>query len=131
MIILDTHVWVRWLDPQAVPLPSWMIEKIECADTLAVSAVTCWEVTWLNRKGRIELAIPLDSWLDQALQGSEVICLPVDRHIAIRAARLPEHHRDPAVRFIIASALEHRAQLASLDRNFPEYHELADLLIRK
>lgn len=131
MIILDTHVWVRWLDPEAVPLPSWMIERIEYADRLAVSAVTCWEVTWLNRRGRIELALPLDSWFDQALQGSEVICLPVDRQIAIRAAHLPEHHRDPADRFIIASAVEHRAQLASLDRYFSEYQDLADLLIQK
>ena len=33
MIILDTHVWVRWLDSEAAPLPSWMIDKIESADT--------------------------------------------------------------------------------------------------
>jgi PIN domain nuclease of toxin-antitoxin system len=131
VIILDTHVWVRWLDPVAAPLPSWLIDKIESADTLAVSAVTCWEVAWLNRRGRIELALPLDAWLDQALQGSEVICLPVERHIAIRAALLPEHHRDPADRLIIASALENQAQLASFDQHFPAYVELAEHLIQR
>lgn len=129
MIILDTHVWVRWLDSEAMPLPSWMINKIESADRLAVSAVTCWEVACLNRKGRIELALPLDLWFDQALQGSEVVCLPVERRIATRAALLPEHHRDPADRLIIATALEHQSQLASLDQHFLAYGELAERLI--
>jgi PIN domain nuclease of toxin-antitoxin system len=55
VIILDTHVWVRWLDPLAAPLPSWLIDKIESADRLAVSAVTCHEVAWLNRGGQAEI----------------------------------------------------------------------------
>lgn len=131
MIIPDTHVWVRWPDPEIAQLPSSMIDKIESADRLSVSAVICWDVAWLNRKVRIELVLPLDVWLDQALQGSEVICLLVERRIAIRAALLPEHHRDPADRLIIATALEHQAQSVSLDQRFPEYQELADLLIRQ
>lgn len=44
MILLDTHIWVRWADPSANPLPVELVEKIETADRLAVSAVTCWEV---------------------------------------------------------------------------------------
>jgi len=44
----------------------------------------------LHRRERIEFTMPLDQWLDQGLQGSEVICLPIDRHFAIQAAQLPE-----------------------------------------
>jgi PIN domain nuclease of toxin-antitoxin system len=63
------------------------------------------------------------------LQGSDVICIPVDRPIAVRAASLPEHHRDPADRFIIATAIERQARLISLDSAFPLYVELAGKLI--
>ncbi len=37
------HIWVRWVDAEANPLPSALIETIETADRLAVSAITCWD----------------------------------------------------------------------------------------
>ncbi|MDO9225997.1 MAG: type II toxin-antitoxin system VapC family toxin [Pseudomonadota bacterium] len=131
MIVLDTHIWVRWLDPEADPLPASLIEKIESAESLAVSAITCWEVAWLHRRERIVLKLPLNAWMDQALQGSEVVCLPIERRIANRAALLPEHHRDPADRLIMATALEYGAQLVSLDERFRDYSELAGNLIQR
>ncbi|MBK1719644.1 PIN domain-containing protein [Thiocystis violacea] len=129
MILLDTHIWVRWVDPSANPLPSGLAEQIETADRLAVSAVTCWEVAWLVRRGRLAFGLSLADWLDQALAGSDVICLPIDRRIAVRAANLPEHHRDPADRLIIATAIEQRARLISLDSAFPAYFESPGTLI--
>jgi predicted nucleic acid-binding protein len=36
------------------------------------------------------------------------------------------HHLDPLDRLIIATALAHEAQLASLDDKFPLYEEIAD-----
>ena len=47
---------------------------------------------------------------------------------AARAAHLPLHHRDPADRFIIATALELDARIISLDEKFPLYEALAGRL---
>jgi PIN domain nuclease of toxin-antitoxin system len=129
MILLDTHVWVRWLASDINPLPAGMINSIETADQLAVSAISCWEVAWLVRRGRIEITQPLGQWTEWALGDSGVICLPVGREIAMLAANLPEHHRDPADRLIIATAVHHDAHLASLDTNFPAYQEIAARLV--
>ncbi|MGH8603672.1 MAG: PIN domain-containing protein, partial [Gammaproteobacteria bacterium] len=41
---------------------------------------------------------------------------------------LPEHHKDPQDRLIIATALEHNARLASFDTHFSLYQELAHVL---
>jgi PIN domain nuclease of toxin-antitoxin system len=106
-----------------------MIDRIETAGQLAVSAISCWEVAWLLRRGRLDLTLPLEQWTDWALAESGVVCLPVQREIAMRAANLPEHHRDPADRMIIATALHHSIQLASLDGSFPAYQEVAAYLI--
>jgi len=119
------------LDPLSAPLPVDITDNIEAADTLAVSAVTCWEVAWLHRRGRIELTMPLENWLDQGLNGSQVICFPIDRHIAVQAAQLPEHHRDPADRLIIATAIAYQAKLVSLDEQFSKYYELTESLVKQ
>lgn len=129
MIVLDTHIWVRWLDASSNPLPAGIVERIEMADALAVSAVSCWEIAWLVRSNRVQLKLEFDLWLENSLTGSGVNCLPVDRGIAVRAAKLAVHHRDPADRLIIATAIEHKAGLLSLDHVFPQYTELSDLLI--
>jgi len=53
LIILDTHIWVRWLENKEKPLSINLTEIIETADQVAVSAVTCWEVAWLVKKERL------------------------------------------------------------------------------
>jgi PIN domain nuclease of toxin-antitoxin system len=130
VILLDTHVWVRWLDPQQKPLAPNLVDVIETAGQVAVSAITCWEIAWLTRRGRLQLKLDLHDWLDNALQGSDVTCIPIDRNIAMIAANLPEHHRDPADRLIIATTIQLNAQLLSLDSSFPAYSELAGKLIQ-
>ncbi|MDP1772015.1 MAG: type II toxin-antitoxin system VapC family toxin [Methylobacter sp.] len=127
---MDTHIWVRWLDPQQNPLAPNLVDVIETADQVAVSAITCWEVAWLTRRGRLQLKLDLQDWLDNALQGSDVTCIPIDRNIAMVAANLPEHHRDPADRLIIATTIQLNAQLLSLDSSFPAYSELAGKLVQ-
>jgi len=44
VILLDTHVLVRWVDPQVKPLPKPIIDRIETAGARAVSAISCWEI---------------------------------------------------------------------------------------
>lgn len=56
-------------------------------------------------------------------------CRSIDRQNAVRAANLPEHPRDPADRLIIATAIETRARLMSLDGAFPAYFESPGTLI--
>uniref|UniRef100_UPI00405706DC type II toxin-antitoxin system VapC family toxin n=1 Tax=Candidatus Electronema sp. TaxID=2698783 RepID=UPI00405706DC len=128
MILMDTHIWLRWLLPDD-PLPQNLTDLIETADALAVSAISCWELVLLERFRRIELPLPVDKWLKEALRGSDVQVLPVSGTVAQRAGQLPYHHKDPADRFIIATAIASKIKLISLDSCFPLYSELDDLLI--
>lgn len=119
MILLDTHIWIRWLSaPEG--LPATVVTQIEAADVLAISAISCWELGQLVRRQRLALDRGVSEWIDAAT--AEVVqVLPVDRQIAELASALPEHHRDPADRLIIATAIRERIELLSLDRVFPLY----------
>ena len=130
MILLDTHIWVRWLAKDAAPLPEKLVSLIEEAEEVGVSAVSCWEVAYLHKRNRIELPVPLAKWIAASLEGSNVKCKPLTHEIAMKAALLPEIHRDPIDRFIIAAAIIEEAQLISLDERFPEYTELKPFLIQ-
>ncbi|WP_300491031.1 hypothetical protein [Methylobacter sp.] len=57
-------------------------------------------------------------------------CISIDRKIAMVATNLPEHHRDPAGRLIIAATIHLNAHLLSLDGSFPAYSELAGKLVQ-
>ena len=127
MILLDTHVWVRWLAPAAHPLPATALAAIAAADSLAVSAISCWEVVRLHKRGRIELLMDADQWLGKALKGSGVGCIAITREIAARAATLGDVHRDPADRFIMASAVVMGIPLLTLDEAIHQYPEMTGL----
>jgi PIN domain nuclease of toxin-antitoxin system len=127
-LLLDTHIWLWWIN-NTDDLPLSHRDYIEQADELYVSVLSCWELAYLCQRRRIELLTDIDQWFDDALKGSGVICLPCSRSIAISAAKLPEHHRDPADRFIIATAVEYDCNLMSFDNKFSLYEILKGRLI--
>lgn len=129
MIVLDTHVWLWWLEQSAALKKSWR-EAIEEAEQVGVSAISLFEVAWLDEHERIELPCSRQEWFDKALNGSGIELLPISPDIASIAVSLPEHHRDPQDRIIIATALTHKASLLSADTKFKLYHELEGKLIR-
>jgi PIN domain nuclease of toxin-antitoxin system len=74
------------------------------------------------------LQLPIEQWLSAALGGSGIACIPLDESIAASAANLTDVHRDPADRFIVATAIATRRKLLTLDNVIPSYPELAGYL---
>jgi PIN domain nuclease of toxin-antitoxin system len=130
MIVLDTHIWLWWVNDDTDSLKAEWLELIDNASKIGVSAISCFEVAWLERHRRIHLPIPRMTWFEKALDGSGISLLPVSAEIASIAVDLPEHHSDPQDRIIIATTLALGCELISADRKFPLYQELAGKLIR-
>jgi PIN domain nuclease of toxin-antitoxin system len=125
-LLLDTHVWLWWVN-QNEQLSIQHQALISQAENVYVSSISCWEIAMLHQRERIELADPLKDWLQIALQ--DINCLPLTETIATQSALLAFHHRDPADRFIISTAVIHNYQLMSFDGKFNLYAELNDRLI--
>jgi len=129
MIVLDTHIWLWWVNADTELLDAARSKQIELCNFVAVSAISLFEVSWLVCHGRIVLPCDQEQWFEKALDGSGISLLPITPKIATMAVDLPEHHSDPQDRIIIATALAHDAKLMSSDRKFPIYAELAGRLL--
>ena len=129
MIVLDTHIWHWWVNQIQGKLSTETIALIEEADEVSVSAISCFEIAWLVRHGRIDLNMPFEHWFSQIEHNTDIQILPVTAQIGIRAVTLPEHHKDPQDRIIIATALVYDARLLSFDSAFPAYRELDGRLL--
>jgi PIN domain nuclease of toxin-antitoxin system len=67
------------------------------------------------------LKYPPREWFDRILQRYQLTILPLTNEVMFLAGELQEHHKDPADRMIIASAMVNGLAVATADRNFPLY----------
>jgi PIN domain nuclease of toxin-antitoxin system len=120
VILLDTHAWLWWVFGSS-ELPAPIKNLIETAPEVGVSAISCLEVALLAKKGRVFLSLPVDEWLPWSLSVLQLSLLPITPTIAARSALLPDLHADPMDRIIIATAMEHNAELISRDAHVTSY----------
>ena len=124
-LILDTHVWVWVMEGDRTALSAPAVEEIEAASRdgrLLISAISVWEVSKLEAKGRISLSIPLDAWVHAALRAPGSRLLDLTPRIAMESTRLPsEPPGDPADRILMAGARIECARLVTCDRDILEY----------
>jgi PIN domain nuclease of toxin-antitoxin system len=116
MIVLDTHIWVWWVDgsSQLTAQHQEWIEKYK-PEGLGVSVISCWEVAKLVENGWLKLQCPVEEWIEQALAYPGVQLLHLTPRIVVESTQLPgSFHRDPADQIIVATArVYHRALLTA------------------
>lgn len=82
MILLDTHVWIWWIKGMTAELPAAERKLLAESSHCCVSAISCLEMARLVRHGLIKLDLPLDEWIELALEGSGIKLLPLTPQIA-------------------------------------------------
>lgn len=113
LLLLDTHV-VHWWSAEPERLSRAASEAVQAADELAVADITWYELAWLAEHERIELAVPVLSWLQQL--AGQVRTFGITPAVAATAAALPSSFPgDPADRLIYATAVQHGCRLVTKD----------------
>lgn len=129
MILLDTHIWMWWVDenPQLSQRYTQLIQAHE-QDGLGVSAISCWEVAKLVERGRLQFACSIEAWMEQAVAYPGIELLPLTPPIAIESTQLPgDFHRDPADQIIVATARIYDLSLRTADRLILDYPHVRTL----
>ena len=118
MILVDTHV-VVWLAFDQDQISRKARAAIDNArrngDGLAISDITLLELATLASKGRIQLDISLESFLQEV--EARFVVLPISGRACVLAIGLPAAYpKDPADRIIGATALVEGLSLLTADR---------------
>lgn len=96
-------------------------EAIDRADRVAVSAISAWEISLEVGRDALELPLPAGEWFARVVAEHHLILAPLTVDVLVAANALPWHHRDPADRFIIATAMQMGAAVVTADRRFGLY----------
>lgn len=121
-MILDTHT-LLWMDRDDPSLGAQARREIGIAwrtGAVAVSAISFREVAMLAERGRVVLHVPVDRWRADWLQAG-LVEIPLDGRIALLSCQLENFHRDPADRFIVATALDRRVPVMTADQKILDW----------
>jgi PIN domain nuclease of toxin-antitoxin system len=103
-LLLDTHIWL-WSVLEPERLTSEVIAELEVPTAdLWLSPVSVWEALTLAERGRLELRPDPLAWVDDALGRVPINEAPLTFDVAREVASVTLPHRDPADRFLVATA---------------------------
>ena len=120
-VLLDTHALVWALgDPDRLS-PRARATIANQATVVFVSLTSAWEIAILQNLDRVRLKVPLAVLFTEALAAARFQLLPIRLEYVAAVAELPQHHRDPFDRLLVATAKAERLTVISADRQFKRY----------
>jgi PIN domain nuclease of toxin-antitoxin system len=120
-ILLDTHCWL-WLQvtPERISDRTRNLLS-DPANELLLSAASAWEIAVKYSLGKLPLPRTPELYVPSRMRQSGTSPLPVEIRHALRVRTLPQHHRDPFDRLLIAQAQVERLSLLTADPQFRSY----------
>ncbi len=120
-LLLDTCAFV-WLVSAPDRLSPRVAEAVDTTDAqLSLSDASVWEICLKWQTGKLRLPDPPRSWVEKQCKLWELTPAPIERTDLYRVSELPEHHRDPFDRLIVAQAIERGFTIATPDAYIHRY----------
>ncbi len=123
-ILLDTHIYLWWLT-DSPRLSQAAKQTIATATEVYISSASIWEAGIKITAGKLEADI---DDLIEGIQANGFTELPITAKHSKQAARLPDIHRDPFDRMLVAQTLCEPLRLLTADEQILKYSELVDLV---
>ncbi|MEW6501301.1 MAG: type II toxin-antitoxin system VapC family toxin [Thermodesulfobacteriota bacterium] len=116
-LLLDTHALLWWLadDPALGPTARALIADGE--NEIYVSAASTWEIGMKKALGKLEAP----DHLTELLVEERLLPLPITLAHGEAAGGLPDHHRDPFDRMLVAQAQAEGLIILTADTSIARY----------
>ncbi|HVZ61137.1 MAG TPA: type II toxin-antitoxin system VapC family toxin [Terriglobales bacterium] len=120
-ILLDTHCWL-WMaaTPERFSPPTRALIE-STSNELYFSAASAWELAIKYSLGKLHLPEAPETYVPKSLFALQIQTLSIEHTHALRVAALPEHHRDPFDRLLIAQAQLEDLKILTADPLFALY----------
>lgn len=119
--LLDTHCFLWWItdDPQLSPRVRKIIGNAE--NKLFLSAASGWEMAIKAKLGKLSLPDSPAAFIAEQMAVNGIDALPVRMVHALHVYSLPDYHRDPFDRLLIAQAQLENLPVLTADLQISRY----------
>jgi PIN domain nuclease of toxin-antitoxin system len=120
-LLLDTHAFLWWVtdDDRMSERAGELIA--DGANDVYFSAASAWEIAIKAGLGRIRLSEDAWSLTPQQLERNAFQALPIHVTHAVAVIALPDLHRDPFDRMLVAQAMSEGLTIVSSDPELARY----------
>ena len=120
-LLLDTCAVIWLANGEFGKFSASAMDAMRDTDVLYVSPISEWEISLKWRQGGIELPLEPRALMRKLVDAYSLSLAPLSEEVMFKATELPDIHRDPADRFIIATAMLGNMVVVTADRRFPQY----------
>lgn len=114
-LLLDTHTFL-WFDSEPNKLSSSCRKLLTNENNLLLlSLASIWEIQIKSQIGRLNLRLPLSRLIVQQQQNTGLQILPIALSHVYALQSLPDVHRDPFDRIMVAQAMVEKFPFVSID----------------
>lgn len=114
-LLLDTHIWL-WIHGEPGKLTSEVNQSLaDPENDLWLSPVSIWELVVLLEKKRVTLREDMNRWVEKSKRELSLREAPVSWAVAEELTFTLLSHRDPADRFLVATARVYDLTLVTAD----------------
>jgi len=120
-LLLDTCTFL-WVLSGTPDVRGRVGEVIRAPDSdVYLSAASVWEIAIKHASGRLMLPRPPEQLIPVEREARAILPLAIDEESALHVSRLPNLHRDPFDRILVAQAIVHGLTILTPDPLVTQY----------
>jgi len=115
-LLVDTHIWL-WAMLEPHKLTSEVQQSLSASESLVfLSPISLWELSLLVDKKKFVLKEDFGKWVQRSVADLGLEEVPLNWRVVHKLRFLLLNHRDPADRFLVATAIAYDLTLVTADR---------------